>query len=164
MHRLFANGLTIFTLALGCMATANAQYYPNRDGYPEDGRWRDGDRSYDRGYGDYRQAFYNRLQSDLERAAGNSYLRGGDLRRFEKARHEIDEFQRKWGRGRYDRHDLDDAIGATQRVANLPGLDYRDRAALDEDLSMMRSFRARMNSGYGYGYREDGRSGYYRPY
>ncbi|MDQ6675672.1 MAG: hypothetical protein M3Z09_00080 [Acidobacteriota bacterium] len=143
MRQLFAKG-TLGILLLAGAAGAQAQYGPNReDRYRED-RYRNDD------YRDYRRSFYDRLQSDLDRAANNGYLRGGDLRRFEKARQEIFEFQQKWSRGRYDRHELDDAIGATQRVANLPGLDGRDRRALSEDLANMRAFRARMNGNGGY--------------
>lgn len=167
MNRFLVRGLVGASLWLAGITAASAQYYGNRDdGYRNDRRWREerySDSDYrggNRGYGDYRQAFYDRLQSDLGRAANNGYLSGGDLRRFEQARHEIDEFQDKWGRGNYDRHALDDAIGATQRVANLRGLDDRDRYTLQEDLSLMRRFRARMNGNYG-GY---GRSDSYRPY
>jgi len=143
MKRLVSRGLIGSALWLAGIAAASAQYYPNRDDrYRADGRWRDGDRysdpyyrdgdrrNYSRAYGDYRQAFYDRLQSDLDRAANNGYLRGGDLRRFQQARHEIDEFQEKWGHGTCDRHALDDAIAATQRAANLPGLDRPDRLCL----------------------------------
>ncbi len=175
MSRILVRGLVISSLYVAGIAVANAQYYSDRDGrYRDDRRWREGDRYSDpyyrdgearsdyRNYGDYRQAFYDRLEFDLERAANNGYLRGSDLRRFQQARHEIDEFQEKWARGKYDRHALDDAIGATQRVADLPGLDGRDRAALQQDLSIMRRFRGRMSGNSGYGYWNSGDSYYDR--
>lgn len=162
MKQLLAKTFIGSSLLLAGISSIDAQYYPGRDDRDRDYRDRD-DRgyreNYNGGYGDYRQAFYNRLQADLERAANNGYLRGNDLRRFRQASEEIREFQEKWARGRYDRHELDDAIGATQRVANLPGLDYRDRAAINEDLARMRNFRARMNGDGGYR-----NPSYYRPY
>jgi len=141
MRQLFATG-TLGLLLLTGISTAQAQYGPDR-----------GDRYRNEDYRDYRGGFYDRLQSDLDRAANNGYLRGGDLRRFQQARQEIFEFQQKWSRGRYDRHELDEAIASTQRVANLRGLDPRDRGALNEDLARMRAFRAHMSG-----------NGSYRPY
>lgn len=151
MRQLLAKALIGSSLLVAGIYPVGAQYYPDRNGRG----YRD---TYNGGYRDYRDAFYNRLQSDLARAANHGYLRGKDLRRFRQASEEIQEFQNKWARGRYDRHELDDAIAATQRVANLPGLDYRDRAALNEDLARMRDFRARMNGNPGYG------DPNYRPY
>lgn len=113
------------------MTAAHAQYGPDRD-----------DR---RSYGDYRSSFYDRLESDLSRAAHNGYLRGGDWDRFRKAQKEINEFQDKWSRGRYDKHELDDAIAATQRVVDIRTLNARDRDAIQDDLARMRAFRERMN-------------------
>jgi hypothetical protein len=144
MQKLLAKTLIGSSLLLAGINSVDAQYYPDSDRRT----YRD---TYRNDSGDYRGAFYNRLEFDLARAAKNGYLTGGDLRRFRQASDEIREFQEKWARGRYDRHELDDAIGATQRVANLRGLDYRDRAAINEDLARMRDFRARMNGDRGYG-------------
>jgi hypothetical protein len=109
------------------------------------------DRDRDNGYWDrermareYRGAFYDRLQSDLARAESGRYLRGDDLSRFDRAHHEVAMFQSKWSRGVFDAHEMDDAIGAVQRVVDIPTLRPADHEALREDLFSMRRFRAHM--------------------
>src|ERR1700712_1557977 len=79
------------------------------------------DRDRDRGFGDrdrlvreYRSSFYDRLQSDLDRAEHNRYLRGDDIRRFDRARKEVGEFSAKWSRGAFDAREMDEAIGSVQ--------------------------------------------------
>jgi hypothetical protein len=125
---------------------ANAQvygggYYDRGRFYGEVGRDRDDRYRDDRGGG-----LFNRVRADLDRAEGNSHWNGGDRRRFNKVREELGEFQGKWVNGRFDKHELDDAIGALQKVVRDNRLDYRDRDVLAEDLSHLRDFRAR----YGY--------------
>ena len=94
-----------------------------------------------------------RVIADLNRAESNSRFDRGDWKRFDNARREIAQFQRKWISGRYDRRELDQAIASVQRVMDLRSLNPRDRAALAGDLGRMREFRAN-SSGYGgYGLR-----------
>lgn len=111
---------------------------------------RDADRD-DRGYWDqgrlareYRGAFYDRLQSDLDRAERSGYLRGDEFGRIQRAHREVAEFQSKWSRGVFDPHEMDEAIGAVQRVMDIRSLREDDRGALREDLFAMRRFRAHM--------------------
>jgi hypothetical protein len=106
---------------------------------------------HDRGYWDhdrlireYRTAFYDRLQVDLDRAEHARYLTGEDVHRFDKARREVGEFSAKWSRGIFDPHEMDNAIASVQRVADIHGLHRDDRDALYQDLARMRSFRAHM--------------------
>ena len=105
----------------------------------------------DRGYWDrerlareYRNAFYDRLQVDLDRAEHARYLSGEDYRRFDRAHREVGEFQAKWSRGVFDPREMDSAIASVQRVVDIPGLHRDDREALREDLARMRAFRAHM--------------------
>jgi hypothetical protein len=97
----------------------------------------------------------DRLMADLDRAQANSRFDRGDRGRFARARKEIYDFQRKFAAGRYDRRELDQAIGSVQRVVDLASINRRDRAVLMEDLSRMREFRAnfRGSSPHAYGYR-----------
>lgn len=118
---------------------------------------RDRDRDHDRGFWDrdrmmreYRGAFYDRLQDDLARAETARYLRGDDLRKFDRAHREVGEFQAKWSRGIFDPREMDEAIGSVQRVADIPTLRREDREHLREDLARMRSFRAHMEEGRRY--------------
>ena len=112
---------------LAAGAVAQAQYRPYSDRYY-------GRESYNRGPGD----LFGRVRADLDRAESNSNWNGGDRRRFSKVREELSEFQRSG-----DRHELNDAISALQKVVNDNRLDYRDRDVLARDLYQLRDFRAR---------------------
>ena len=151
MNRLFSRSVVGIGMLL-CGIAAQAQYYPGQrypgrdDGYGNGG-YRGGDRSY---------ALFDRVRVDLDRAAANSYMSGGDRRRVQKARQDLADFQNRWSRGKFDRHELDEAIGRVQGVVNISRLSYRDRAALQDDLYRMREFRAyqgQSNDRYGDGYR-----------
>ena len=140
-------GILISCGVLALSAGAFAQEY----GRPERSYFQDRDRDRDRGFWDhdrlmreYRGAFYDRLQNDLARAERSRYLRGDDLRRFDRAHREVGEFQAKWSRGVFDPREMDEAIGSVQRVVDIPALRRDDREALRDDLGRMRSFRAHM--------------------
>ncbi len=140
-------GSSVLLLSL----SASAQYGPDR-GYPD----RDYREYRDRDYRDHRGAGYSRsvdpeggifarTASDLDRAASSQYYRGGDRRRIENARRDLWDFQKRWREGRYDRGELDEAIGNVQKVINMRYLDYQDRAALEQDVQQLREFRASQN-------------------
>jgi hypothetical protein len=138
-------GLLIASGALMLTAGAFAQDY----GRPGPSSFQDRDR--DHGYWDrdrmmreYRTAFYDRLQGDLARAESARYLRGDDFRKFDRAHHEVGEFEAKWSRGIFDPRDMDAAIGSVQRVVEIPVLRREDREALRFDVGRMREFRAHM--------------------
>lgn len=99
---------------------------------------------------EYRTAFYDKLQGDLDRAEHARYLTGGDFKRFDKARGEVARFSANWARGIFDPHEMDNAIGSVQRVADIPTLHRPDRDALFDNLARMRSFRAHMEGGRRY--------------
>ena len=134
-------GLLIACGALALSAGAFAQDYgrPGPSSFQGGGYW---DR--DRLMHEYRAAFYDRLQVDLDRAEHARYLNGDDFKRFDKAHREVAEFSAKWSRGIFDPRDMDGAIGSVQRVVDIPVLHREDRDALREDLARMRSFRAHM--------------------
>jgi hypothetical protein len=137
-------GLLLGCSALALSTSALAQDYgrPGERSYFQD---RDRDRGYwdrDRLLREYRGAFYDRLQSDLDRAEHTRYLQGDDYRRFDRARREVGEFQAKWVRGIFDPREMDSAIASVQRVVDIPALRRDDREALRDDLGRMRAFRA----------------------
>lgn len=121
-------------LLIGCAALALSS-----GAFAQRGYW-----DHDRMVREYRTAFYDRLQVDLDRAEHARYLRGDDFKRFDRARHEVGEFSAKWSRGIFDPREMDEAIGSVQRVADIPGLHRDDRDRLFEDLRHMREFRAHM--------------------
>jgi hypothetical protein len=84
-----------------------------------------------------------RAQADLSRAASNPYLSRGDRHRIDNALHELGDFQERWARGRFDRGELNEAIGRLQSVVNARSLPYQDREVLAGDLAELREFRAR---------------------
>lgn len=93
---------------------------------------------------EYRGAFYDRLQADLDRAEHAGYLRGEEFGRIQKAHREVAEFQSKWSRGVFSPHDMDAAIASVQRVFDIHALRPEDHDALRDDLFAMRRFRAHM--------------------
>lgn len=100
------------------------------------------------------QAF-DHVQGDLDRAAG-SYISPDAHRRIDHARKEVWDFQRKLAAGKYDKHNLDGAISAVNHVVENPSLNYRDRQNLQQDLYVMRGFRANggaAGGGFSAGYR-----------
>ncbi len=139
MNRI-VTGLLIVCGSLSLTGGAFAQDY----GRPGASNFQGGGWDRDRMMHEYRTAFYDRLQIDLDRAEHARYLSGGDFKRFDRARHEVGEFAAKWSRGIFDPHEMDNAIASVQRVAEIPSLHREDRDALFQDLARMRSFRAHM--------------------
>lgn len=131
-------------------------------GFPGAAQYRYADSSYDsQRYGDRgnRGSLFDRVQHHLDRSASNPYLSSGTRHRVDKARREVWDFQRRWNEGRFDKGQLDDAIGSVQHVVDSDSLDYRDRRVLQDDLMRMREFRS--SRGYSGGYRGyDGGYGY----
>ena len=165
MRSLLTKGLAASTLLLMAVA-ARAQYPDGR--YPDDRQYQDrhGDPGYGRPYGDSRYGAprYDgryarggdspiaRVQADLRYAQWAVYSRS-ERKRINKAQEELSEFENKWRRGRFDRHELDDSIAAVQHVIDHNGMDERARSMLWNDVEMLRQFRAQFQ----------GRD-YYRPY
>jgi hypothetical protein len=140
----------------------NDGYYQRDRSYPpgNDDRYYDNGGNYtggyppqDRRYGARAGSPVDQALRDLEYAGSNRYLSRGDRKKFEKAREELMEFQNKLYRGRFDRHELDDAIYAMQRVAERDrGNGYGGGSPLWDDVQRLREFRDsnRYNRG-GYG-------------
>ena len=91
-----------------------------------------------------------RVQQDLDRAQSRAVSRH-DASRIEHARHNLWDFERKASQGRFDKGELDEAIGSLQSVVNHNAMPYGERRRLQDDANQLRDFRA--SRGYGYGYR-----------
>ncbi len=87
------------------------------------------------------RALFDRTRMDLDRAASYPYSSRADRKRFDEARRELFDFSSRFDQGRYERKELDQAINRLQKVVDMNSLDGRDRAALAEDVRMMRDFR-----------------------
>jgi hypothetical protein len=100
------------------------------------------DRPYaDRDYARQDRALFDHVRMDLDRASTYPYASRGDRKRFDEARRELFDFESRFDQGRYEKHELDEAIGRLQRVVNENSLDPRDRGALSDDLRRMRDYR-----------------------
>jgi hypothetical protein len=129
MNRLLARGLVGAGLLVLGVVGAQAQY---RD----DGRFRYGDRSPERG-------LFDRVRVDLDRAISYGWISGGDRRRLYHARERLGDFVGKLYRGRYDKGQLDDVIGTIQSAVNHNGWRSREMEILQDDANRLRDFRAR---------------------
>jgi hypothetical protein len=75
---------------------------------------------YDRPYGDrdyarQDRALFDHVRMDLDRASTYPYASRGDRKRFDEARRELFDFESRFDQGRYEKHELDEAIGRLQR-------------------------------------------------
>ncbi len=122
--------LTAALLGAGLVSMAAYAQYQPRYGY----------RDYDRDdYYRHRDDVFERVRADLDRVESASYWNGGDRHRIDKVREELGEFQRSGSR-----HELNDAIGALQKVVNDNRMPPPDREMLAGDLYQLRDFRTRM--------------------
>ena len=116
---------------------------------------------YDRPYGDRDYArqdrsLFDHARADLDRASAYPYASKGDRKRFDEARRELFDFESRFDQGRYEKHELNEAIDHLQKVVNENSLDPRDRGSLAEDLRRMRDYQEFRNHPaareYGYSY------------
>lgn len=125
----------------------------DRGGYRDDrdrGGYRDdrGDAFY-RDRGDWyrregwRGQLFQRVRQDVEHVRQVTFPGGGDQYRLGSVLTELDELQGKLAAGRYDERELDDVIGAMNRVVRDNRMAPRDREILNDDLSRLADFRAR---------------------
>ncbi|HEV2690117.1 MAG TPA: hypothetical protein VGV35_16280 [Bryobacteraceae bacterium] len=101
----------------------------------------------------WRGQIFQRVRQDVDHVRAVTFPVGGDQYRLAAVIQELDELQGKLAAGRYDQRELDDVIGAMQRVVRDNRLFPRDRDALNDDLSRLQDFRARHDY---YGAREFG--------
>jgi hypothetical protein len=64
------------------------------------------------------------------------------IERWENAQHSISNFDRNLSKGKYDKGDLDSAIGNLKNVIEHNTLSSEDRDVLNRDLSDLRQYRA----------------------
>lgn len=104
------------------------------------------DRGRDDRYHSYGQATLDRVRADLSRAQGNlRYVGEGEMRRLQNIQQNLAAFQRKWEHGRYDRDDLDRAIGELRSLVERGHLRPRDRDLLTDDVRRLRELRERID-------------------
>ncbi len=124
-------GAAVLALSL----TASAQYrdrdfdgyHGDRDGYFRDEGWR--------------ARIFERVRIDVEHVRSVTWPGRGDQYRLGHTIEELNELQGKLARGVFDRHELDDVIGALARVVRDNRMAPRDRDILGDDLARLREYR-----------------------
>ena len=86
-------------------------------------------------------ALIDSVHDDLNHAYGVWHFSDSDRDRLNHAEKELREFAQKWSKGKFDKGDLDDAIGAVQHVLDNNKLAGRERDALSDDVGRLRRMR-----------------------
>lgn len=102
-------------------------YHQDRDDRYRDDRWR--------------TRLFWQVREDLEHVQASTFPVGRDQYRLQRTKQELNELQDKLARGVYDERELDEVIGALQRVVADNRLSPRDRDLLNDDLKRMREYR-----------------------
>ncbi len=86
-------------------------------------------------------ALIDRVHADLNQAYAGWHFTSGDRKRLDGAEHELREFAKKWGHGKFDKGELDDAISSVQHVLDNNHMPPHSRDAIDADVAQLRSMR-----------------------
>lgn len=88
-----------------------------------------------------------RVHEDLDHAYGVWHFSGGDRHRLNHAEQELREFAGKWNHGRFDKGELDDAIGSIRHVVDHNRMPPESREALNADANQLRGLREAFEHG-----------------
>lgn len=91
---------------------------------------------------DWRARLFSRVRQDLDYVSRYSF-RGDDRYRLDATYRELDDLQRDYASGRWDRRALADVIQSLEHVVDDNRLSPRDRDLLRDDLSRLRELRDR---------------------
>ncbi len=86
-------------------------------------------------------ALVDKVHTDLDRSYGRFHFSNSDRDRLNNAEKQLREFAKKWEGGKFDKGQLDDAIGTIQHVLDENKLREEDRDALSDDVSQLRRMR-----------------------
>jgi hypothetical protein len=144
MNHILRNGMAVAAFGI-FMGAAGAQ---DRDRRDRDYDWYHQDRD-DRYRDDrWRTRVFWQVREDLEHVQAGTFPIGRDQYRLQRTKQELNELQDKLSRGVYDERELDEVIGALQRVVADNRLSPRDRDILNDDLRKLREYRER-HEGWG---------------
>jgi len=144
---LLGSGVLFFTLSADAQTWGRDQYgqprynpnYRNDDPYYRQ-------RGY--GYGQNQDYLIGRVMSDLSQAASRAYLDGHERKHFDEVAGNLQDFQARWSRGKFDTGKLDKAIHNLEHLAQADRVRGRDRDTLGRDLYDLRQFRATRGGNY----------------
>jgi hypothetical protein len=86
-------------------------------------------------------ALIGRVHVDLDHAYGVWHFSDSDRDRLNNAEKQLREFAQKWTKAKFDKGELDDAIGAIQHVLDSNKLPADSRDALSDDVTQLRRMR-----------------------
>jgi hypothetical protein len=86
-------------------------------------------------------ALIDRVHTDLDHAYRVWHFSDSDKDRLNHAEKQLREFAEKWNHGKFDKGELDDAIGAVQHVLDNNKLPGESRDALSDDVGRLRRMR-----------------------
>ena len=135
MKHILQSGLLATCLLMGAAGAQDRDrdrrdydwYHQDRDDRYRDDRWRN-------------RVFWQ-VREDLEHVQSATFPFGSDQYRLQRTKQELNELQDKLARGVYDQRELDEVIGAMQRVVADNRLSPRDRDVLNDDLHRLREYR-----------------------
>jgi hypothetical protein len=86
-------------------------------------------------------ALIDHVHQDLNQGYDAWHLSDGDRKRLNHAGEQLREFAKQWHKGKFDKGNLDDSIGAIQHVLNDNHLSGPARDALWDDSEQLRKMR-----------------------
>jgi hypothetical protein len=86
-------------------------------------------------------ALIDRVHLDLNHAYVEWQFPGPDRDRLNKAEKQLREFAQKWRNAKFDKGELNDAIGSIQHVLDINRLPVESRDALSGDVERLRQIR-----------------------
>ena len=142
---LFGCGVLALSGAASAQTWPRDPYDRNDPYYRNDPNYRNGGYSGDRygyDYGRNSQYLVDRVMSDLDQAVRRARLDGHELNHFNEVARNLQEFQSRWERGKFDTGKLDKAIHNLEHLADADRVRGRDRDMLSRDLYDLRQLRA----------------------
>ncbi len=128
-------GRMIFSTALGAGLLATVAFAQSYGGYRYDSGY-NGDHGYQR------PGVINQVRADLERAASSSFYAHAQRGRFDHALRELNRFEDRLRRGKFDKGPLDEVISDTSHLSRARELEPRMRDMLARDANELRAFRS----------------------
>ena len=122
---------------VGMSALAQDRDRDRDDRYRDDDQYHQGAR--DQSY--WQNQVFARVRADIDHIQSVAAIFSGEQFRLAKAKQELNELQNRATSGNFNDQDLDDVIGALQRVVADNRLGDRDREMLSDDVARLREVR-----------------------
>jgi len=92
-------------------------------------------------YPDKVDSLIDQVQTDLNHGYDVWKLHGDDRKRLNKAEEQLRSFASQWHKGKFDKGNLNDSIGAIQKILNDNHLSGPERDSLWADVEQLRKMR-----------------------